>query len=112
MPRVRIFGGTAGKSKAARHEFTVLLLPIFERNGFPVDASKEARARRRNPLSPSGYQVTVPAWPGLLTFGRTEAEALAMAQDAIQCHVEGLKKDGEQIPSESAAQFRKLLVSA
>jgi predicted RNase H-like HicB family nuclease len=35
-----------------------------------------------------------------------------MAQDAIRCHIEGLRKDGAQIPDESSAHFRKLRISA
>jgi predicted RNase H-like HicB family nuclease len=35
-----------------------------------------------------------------------------MAEDAIRCHIEGLKKDGEEIPDEGAAQFRKLRIPA
>lgn len=47
-----------------------------------------------------GYTVTVPALPGVITGGRTHAEALAMAEDAIRCHVESLLKDGEPVPVE------------
>jgi predicted RNase H-like HicB family nuclease len=49
-------------------------------------------------LAEGGYQVMVPALPGLITCGRTLAEAREMAPDAITCHVRGLIKDGEEIP--------------
>ena len=42
-----------------------------------------------------GYVVTVPILPGLVTEGRTLEEARVMAADAIRCHVESLRKDGE-----------------
>lgn len=52
-------------------------------------------------LAEGGYQVIVPALPGLVTFGRNREEAREMARDAIVCHVNGLLKDGEEIPRES-----------
>ncbi|MBI2933364.1 MAG: type II toxin-antitoxin system HicB family antitoxin [Planctomycetes bacterium] len=57
-----------------------------------------------------GYTVTVPALPGLVTSGRTLAEARRMAQDAIRCHLESLRKDGEPIPSEQEVGVEKLEV--
>lgn len=47
-----------------------------------------------------GYTVTVPALPGVVTQGDTVDEAVAMAREAIQCHLEGLLADGEPIPIE------------
>ncbi|MGH2352237.1 MAG: type II toxin-antitoxin system HicB family antitoxin [Chloroflexota bacterium] len=47
-----------------------------------------------------GYTVTVPALPGVVTQGETFDEAIAMAREAIQCHVEGLIADGEPVPEE------------
>lgn len=49
---------------------------------------------------PDGHTVTVPALPGLVTCGRTLEEARRMAGDAIRCHVESLRKDGEPVPTE------------
>ena len=42
--------------------------------------------------------VQVPALPGCFTQGDTFEQAIAMAQDAITCHLEGLIADGEPIP--------------
>jgi predicted RNase H-like HicB family nuclease len=48
---------------------------------------------------PNGtYTVEVPALPGCLTFGETVAEALFMAEDAIQLFVESLTAKGKPIP--------------
>jgi antitoxin HicB len=47
------------------------------------------------------YTVTVPALPGVITQGRDLDEAVAMAREAIACHIEGLQKDGEPIPEEA-----------
>ena len=47
-----------------------------------------------------GYTVTVPALPGLVTEGRDLKEAKNMAEDAVICYLEGLKKAKEYIPTE------------
>jgi predicted RNase H-like HicB family nuclease len=49
-------------------------------------------------LLEGGYQVIVPALPGIGTHGRTIAEARAMADDAIRCHLRALVEDGEGFP--------------
>ena len=41
------------------------------------------------------YTVTVPALPGIVTQGRDLEDAIAMAKDAIRCHINGLLTDGE-----------------
>jgi predicted RNase H-like HicB family nuclease len=51
------------------------------------------------PLTEGGFQVIVPALPGIVTYGRTLEEAREMAQDAISCHRKGLLKDNEQVPN-------------
>lgn len=49
-----------------------------------------------------GYTVLVPALPGCITQGATRDEAVANAREAILCHIEGLRKAGEEVPVESA----------
>lgn len=49
-------------------------------------------------LLEGGYQVIVPALPGVVTYGRTIEESREMAEDAIRCHLRALLKDGEEIP--------------
>jgi predicted RNase H-like HicB family nuclease len=58
------------------------------------------------PLEGGSYMVTVPALPGLVTQGDDLAEARLMAEDAIQCHLAGLIKDGEPIPEDVGAPAR------
>lgn len=41
----------------------------------------------------SGYTVTVPKLPGLVTEGSNLKEAREMAKDAIRCYLEALLKD-------------------
>lgn len=46
----------------------------------------------------SDHGVAVPDLPGCFSAGRTLDEALAMAQEAIELHVEGLIEDGLPVP--------------
>jgi len=46
----------------------------------------------------SDYGVTVPDLPGCFTAGSSLDEALAMAQEAIELHLEGLIEHGEPVP--------------
>ena len=50
------------------------------------------------PIAEGGYQVIVPALPGIITYGRNIDEPREMAQDAIICHLKGLIKDSKEIP--------------
>jgi antitoxin HicB len=52
------------------------------------------------PADEGGYIVHVPALPEIVTEGDTEAEALAMAKDAIQLVVESRHERGEPIPDD------------
>ena len=44
------------------------------------------------------YTVVVPALEGCVTFGHNLTEALAMAEDAIECHLMSLRKHGKNAP--------------
>lgn len=46
----------------------------------------------------SDYGVTVPDLPGCFSAGETLDEALEMAHEAVECHIEGLLLDGEVLP--------------
>ena len=46
----------------------------------------------------SSYGVTVPDLPGCFSAGDTLDESMAMAREAIECHIEGLLMDGEAVP--------------
>jgi antitoxin HicB len=59
-----------------------------------------------------GYTVTVPSLPGLVTEGKDLIHARDMAEDAIRCYIEGLKKAREPIPVErETAQLRLSVVA-
>jgi antitoxin HicB len=59
-----------------------------------------------------GYTVTVPALPGLVTEGKNLEDARQMAEDAIRCYIEGLKKAKQEIPQESQTAQLRLAVRA
>lgn len=46
----------------------------------------------------SAYGVTIPDLPGCFSAGDTIEEAIANGTEAIECHIEGLLIDGEDIP--------------
>ncbi len=46
----------------------------------------------------SDYGVTVPDLPGCFSAGSTLDEAIAMAKEAIELHIEGLIEEGQAIP--------------
>ncbi len=54
-------------------------------------------------LEEGGYTVLVPALPGVVTEGETLEEAMAMAKEAIELHIEGMIADGEPVPEEDVA---------
>ena len=45
-----------------------------------------------------GYGAYVPDLPGCIAAGATEEEALALIQEAIEFHIEGLRSHGDPIP--------------
>lgn len=52
----------------------------------------------------SDYGVSFPDFPGVVTAGRTLDEARAMAQEALEFHIEGLVEDGEATPDPSSLE--------
>jgi antitoxin HicB len=52
------------------------------------------------PAEEGAYFVQVPALPGCFTQGETWNEAVANAQEAIECYLESLAKHGDAIPVE------------
>ena len=52
----------------------------------------------------SAINVTVPALPGVLTWGTTPEEALASAREAIELHLESYVERGRPFPPDRPLQ--------
>jgi antitoxin HicB len=101
----------ASDELAHEYSFTVVFDPLAEESPAPNRGKTNRKNGRSRNGSAAGYQVTVPLLPGLITYGRTLEEAREMARDAIRCHLEGLRKDGERIPNEKTTRSEKLRVA-
>ena len=63
------------------------------------------------PEHEGGFTVRVPAFPEIVTYGKDEAEALAMAEDAIRLVVDDCIARGEPLPSEAPPRIRQVTVT-
>jgi antitoxin HicB len=63
------------------------------------------------PEQEGGFTVRVPALPEIVTYGKDEEEALAMAEDAIRLVLEDMTARGESIPSPPAPRIREVTVT-
>ncbi|MBI2923068.1 MAG: type II toxin-antitoxin system HicB family antitoxin [Planctomycetes bacterium] len=55
---------------------------------------------RKDPEEKSVYNASVPAFPGCHTWGRSRAEALKRAKEAMLVYIESLEARGEPIPKD------------
>ena len=53
------------------------------------------------------FGVTVPDVAGCFSAGDTLEEAMGMAREAIECHLEGMLLDGEAIPIPSSIEIHQ-----
>ena len=58
-----------------------------------------------------GFTVRVPSIPEIVTYGKDEAEALAMAEDAIRLVLEDSAARGETIPDSEPAVIREVTIT-
>lgn len=49
----------------------------------------------------SDFGVSFPDFPGCITAGKTLREAMTMAREALQLHIEGMVEDGLELPEPS-----------
>ena len=63
------------------------------------------------PEEEGGFTVRVPALPEIVTYGKDEAEALAMAEDAIRLVIEDMTQRGEPIPAARTPRIREVTVT-
>ena len=56
--------------------------------------------------SENGFGAYVPDLPGCAAAAETRAKVVSLIQEAIEFHIEGLKKSGDPIPSpKSQSEF-------
>ena len=48
------------------------------------------------------FGIVVPDFPGCVSAGDSVEEALEMAKEAVEFHIEGLINDGESVPEPGA----------
>ena len=63
------------------------------------------------PEDEGGFTVRVPAIPEIVTYGKDEAEALAMAEDAIRLVLEDCLARGEPLPLGEAPRIREVSIT-
>jgi antitoxin HicB len=63
------------------------------------------------PEEEGGFTVRVPSLPEIVTYGKDEAEALAMAEDAIRLVLEDSLARGEPLPNSEPARIREVMVT-
>lgn len=51
----------------------------------------------------NSFGAHVPDLPGCVAVADTKAEVLKLIQEAIQFHIEGLREDGQPVPSPSSS---------
>lgn len=64
------------------------------------------------PQPDGGFTVSVPALPEVVTEGDTEAQALAMAEEAIRAVLEYRRDHGIAIPDDASPTVRRITVAA
>jgi antitoxin HicB len=76
----------------------------------PID-QKRTFAVLLEPEEEGGFTVRVPSIPEIVTYGKDEREALAMAEDAIRLVLEDCAARGEPIPEGGPARIREVTVT-
>jgi antitoxin HicB len=63
------------------------------------------------PEDEGGFTVRVPSLPEIVTYGKDEREALAMAEDAIRLVLEDCVARGEPVPGGAPPRIREITVT-
>ena len=63
------------------------------------------------PEDEGGFTLRVPAFPEIVTYGKDEEEALAMAEDAIRLVIEDATARGEPIPTDEPSRISEVTVT-
>lgn len=52
--------------------------------------------------SENGFGAYVPDLPGCIAAGKSREEVVALIQEAIEFHIDGLKRSGDPVPQPSS----------
>ncbi len=63
------------------------------------------------PEAEGGFTVRVPAIPEIVTYGKDEREALAMAEDAIKLVIADCAARGEPVPTGGPPRIREITIT-
>jgi len=63
------------------------------------------------PEEEGGFTVRVPSIPEIVTYGKDEREAMAMAEDAIRLVLEDCAARGEPLPHGEPPRIREVTVT-
>jgi len=63
------------------------------------------------PETEGGFTVRVPAFPEIVTYGKDEGEALAMAEDAIRLVIADAIERGEPVPDGEPPRIREITIT-
>jgi antitoxin HicB len=63
------------------------------------------------PEDEGGFTVRVPAFPEIVSYGKDETEALAMAKDAIDLVIADSLDRGEPLPHDEPSRIREVTVT-
>jgi predicted RNase H-like HicB family nuclease len=59
-----------------------------------------------------GCWVEVPCLPGCFSQGETIDQAMNNARDAIELHIQGLRDEGQEVPTEKALVIGRVEIKA
>ncbi|HEX6439192.1 MAG TPA: type II toxin-antitoxin system HicB family antitoxin [Candidatus Binatia bacterium] len=59
-----------------------------------------------------GYWVEVPSLPGCFSQGETIDEAMNNVKEAIELHIQGLRDEGQEVPTEKDLVIGRVEVKA
>lgn len=63
------------------------------------------------PEPEGGFTVLVPGLPEVVTYGTTEADALAMAKEAIELALEVREERGDDLPGEVEPRLHRVKIA-
>ena len=58
------------------------------------------------PVENGAYSVYFPNVAGCISYGKNFQEAQAMAQEALELHIYGMEKDGDELPIENFSNIQ------